>query len=706
MKKVNSAFLDNYKEDAVNALLQMNPEWNREDVEEIVYNEMKKNFSNPDVVIDNNFIHSTEASKLLTIFDWSLGHDEALIAGNGTFYKNQYDGENPIANMLDGMLKKRKAFKKEMFKVEDKTSDKYKDLDLKQQIQKVNANSYYGASGMPASAFFSKWSGPATTSSAQSVISTCYSTFEGFICDNFLFYDLNECMNWLKIVREQIEEDPETDFWVVPHDTNEVYEKLRGMFVEWKDSYEEPLREYVSHLSQNELTRIYYRNRLEEFTRDHNIIQSLHRTIMKNINVYPVLSKDTVEHDENWEDQIPKKFRGTFSTANEYNAFACNEAFMDPNNIPESVKEEIEELTGYYMKYVYTRYLVFDRIYRLKNFGRKTVMVIDTDSNILVLDGWVSFILNEVITDSDKDQENKEFIIINTITYALTTLITDTLLYYGKCSNIPEEFRPRYNMKNEFFMRRLVVSEVKKRYMSLFKLREGNLLNPPKTDIKGFDFKKASTSDVCEKIFTKLSEDYLLKADTIDVKGLREELRKLENKIRADIEAGNLTYLPIANAKELSAYADPGSEQSVRGVIAWNSLNPDSKIDLPAKVKMLKLTLFKEEDIEPLKRTHPEIYRVLKKEVFEDKSGIFVTQKIKDGKVNVKSKGLQVLALPANGQIPDWVKPYIDYGSVIGNIMGPFKSVTDLLKLNCVVTGYSKNGVNRETENFTNMISF
>ena len=87
--------------------------------------------------------------------------------------------------------------------------------------------------------------------------------------------------------------------------------------------------------------------------------------------------------------------------------------------------------------------------------------------------------------ESDKDKENKEFILINTITYTLTQVVTDILLYYGECSNIPEEFRPRFNMKNEFFMRRLIISEVKKRYMSLFKLREGNLLNPPKTDIKG-----------------------------------------------------------------------------------------------------------------------------------------------------------------------------------------------------------------------------
>jgi len=255
-------------------------------------------------------------------------------------------------------------------------------------------------------------------------------------------------------------------------------------------------------------------------------------------------------------------------------------------------------------------------------------------------------------------------------------------------------------------MRRLVISEVKKRYMSLFKLREGNLLNPPKTDIKGFDFKKSSTSDICEEIFTRLSEDYLLKADSIDVRGLREELRQLERDILEDINCGNLTYLPIANAKELSAYAEPGTEQSVRGVIAWNSIYPDSPIDLPSKVKMLKLTIFKEEDILPLKNTEPEIYDTIMREIFNDNSGIFVTQSLKNGKVTIKSKGMQVLAIPANGSIPEWVKPYIDYTSVVGSILAPFKSVTDLLKIHCLPTGYKKNGVNREADAFTNIITF
>ena len=50
----------------------------------------------------------------------------------------------------------------------------------------------YGGSGAPTSAFYSEHSGPATTVSAQSVISTTENTFEAFIADNYYFLDLND----------------------------------------------------------------------------------------------------------------------------------------------------------------------------------------------------------------------------------------------------------------------------------------------------------------------------------------------------------------------------------------------------------------------------------------------------------------------------------------------------------------------------------
>ena len=52
-----------------------------------------------------------------------------LICGNGTFYKNQHECINPIAQMLTDFLSMRKKYKKDMFKVEDAESPKYKDLD-------------------------------------------------------------------------------------------------------------------------------------------------------------------------------------------------------------------------------------------------------------------------------------------------------------------------------------------------------------------------------------------------------------------------------------------------------------------------------------------------------------------------------------------------------------------------------------------------
>lgn len=128
MKTMSSPFLNHYKEDCVEALLKMNPEWDEVEVENIVEREMKKSFSNPSVEIDNNFKRQHEESSLLSIMDWADTR-KPIIAGNGTFYKNHYEAPNPIASMLQGMLDKRKRLKKEMFK-EDPKSQRYKDLDL------------------------------------------------------------------------------------------------------------------------------------------------------------------------------------------------------------------------------------------------------------------------------------------------------------------------------------------------------------------------------------------------------------------------------------------------------------------------------------------------------------------------------------------------------------------------------------------------
>ena len=199
---LDSHFVKKYKKEMTKNLLAMNPKWDKEDVEKIVEKQILKNIQNPEVSLDNNYTGEHSDATLLSVLDW-VDKRKPLIAGNGTFYKNQHEAINPIANMLNGMLTKRKAFKKQMFSIEDAESREYKDLDLKQGNEKINCNSYYGGSGAKTSAFYSKWSGPSTTGTAQSVISCAYTTFEAFAGDNYTFIDLDECITWLNVILKE-----------------------------------------------------------------------------------------------------------------------------------------------------------------------------------------------------------------------------------------------------------------------------------------------------------------------------------------------------------------------------------------------------------------------------------------------------------------------------------------------------------------------
>jgi hypothetical protein len=469
----DSQFIALYKEEMISNMQKMNPDWDEDKIEKILDKMIEKRFVNPKVTLDNNYIGESRDTTLLSVFDWALDR-KPIIAGNGTFYKNQYEAMNPIAEMLDFFLKTRKKLKKEMFKIEDTESDAYKDLDRGQQNWKVNANSYYGASGAPSSSFFSKWSGPATTLSAQSVISSAKNFFEAFLADNYSFLNSTELIHWMNIV---VNEENELDDFIKIRTIDEVCDRLVDKIIQVTPTDRQMIYDYLSNLNDTELTILYYKNNILEFMNDHKIIQSLIYTILSNINNLEKVDEKNPDSSIDLMGMSPK----------EYNKYVEKEYFMDPNAAPKSIKKELELFKKYIMKYVFTKYLSFDRIYRLRNFKRRVVTVIDTDSNILSIDIFIRWILENVVKGETfcRDYEHNSFIMVNMITYVITDAIEKIMLYYGEMSNIPEEFRPRYAMKNEFFMNLLVIGTAKKRYISKILLREGNLLSPPKQDVKG-----------------------------------------------------------------------------------------------------------------------------------------------------------------------------------------------------------------------------
>lgn len=477
-------FLKKYRKEMKEIMKGINPKWDDDFLDKYILEFTKERVKNPVVTIDNNFTGENKTTSLLSVLDWTFER-KPIIAGNATFYKNQYEAMNPMAKMLEGFLNDRKKYKKLMFKEEPGTW-KYADYDRKQLNEKILANSYYGASGAQSSAFYCQWGSPCTTGSAQSVISTAEQLFEGFIGDNYVFLNLTEVIEWcMKVVKNFYKEDYIFDSFIQHHTLFDVKDRLMSKILNTEDNDDEILENFLNQYNMNELDLLYYKNNMIEFIKDHKEIQELFITIFENVENLEY-AKDT----DDWMKVIPNKYLNQFkggSTYKDWNSFVDNQYFMDPNNVPDSIRPEVEAMSKYMMKYIYCKYLSMDRIYRLKNFERMTVTVIDTDSNILSLDTLVNFIFDEVLMSSSfgRSNRNNMFIIVNTFAYVMTEAVTDILLTYGEYSNIPEEFRPIYNMKNEFLFDRLIIGNTKKRYISRVLLREGNLMDPPKYDVKG-----------------------------------------------------------------------------------------------------------------------------------------------------------------------------------------------------------------------------
>lgn len=370
--------------------------------------------------------------------------------------------------------------------------------------QKINCNSYYGASGAPSSAFYSVWSGPSVTNSAQQVISTAETLFEGFIADNYLYLNLTELLEWCgKVMKPFINEEVEIDSFITLKSIHDVKDRLLDKIIDKSDNDEIILESYLLQFSDELLSVLYYKNNLLEFINDHEVIKDLIIEIFENIDNLQYADEDK----EDWMDVVPSKYQKDFigKTAEEWNKFVNTQYFMDPNNVPDSIANPLYELKEYLIKYIYCRYLSVDRVYRLKNFTRKVVTVIDTDSNILSLDTSIDFIMDKVIkgVTFGRPIVNNIYICVNMLAYVLTEAVTDILLTYGEYSNVPEEFRPIYNMKNEFLFLRLIIGQTKKRYMSKITLREGNLIEPAKYDIKGSIIRSFTNKVNCWKVLYK-----------------------------------------------------------------------------------------------------------------------------------------------------------------------------------------------------------
>lgn len=649
-----------YLNSVVETVKRIDPSLNEDDIRKVASRIIKENIKDPSIITDNNVTYTGERTTLSKLCEW-IDATKPVVSGNATFYCQPEELESPTSNMLRSLKKERKAVKKEMFKYEE-GSDEYAMLDLDQQNKKVIMNAEYGGSGTPTAAFYTKYSPAATTLMAQSIITTMAGFFESFVGDNQKFFNINECYDWMNRVLET-KKDIKIPEWVVRPTEKDVIRRIITHFYMFNINDHQYLSDYISNCNENELTYLYYANNMKTFIRNHTEVYSLVSEILDTLPTYEAAT-----------DSVPDVFKDKFGNANEYNRWISKEMFLDPYNIPECIQKLIKKMRELLKQFVFVEYITPDSIEKLNNHLRNTVLLVDTDSNIINSDIFVAFILNEVFPNQKFGRRKiyNEMILVNVLASMLDGCVANMLDYFGRCHNMGKDARAELTMKNEFMFRRLFLMTKKKRYAASIVLREGNIMIPFKLEIKGMDFIKAGVSDQVSKRFTKMLEEHVLYPDDLELHELMKDLKTFENEIYHNLRKGGTEYLKLQMYKAEGAYKKDKawSLPVFRGSAVWNELYPDKRIYSLDRVKILKLTVTSINDLDKIKNKYPNEYKMVIDKIYNSTNPAII------------KSGLKVIAIPSSvKKIPEWLLDLIDYDVIISDVISSFRSVLDALKI-------------------------
>lgn len=563
-----TTFKDGWVSQNMNLILQkysLNTEQQiviRHKLEEIYDANLKK----VKVNVVNNYKNYVVQTSLDEIADMTL-QQKVVLGGDGVLFK-QHDTQLSILVPVILKYQNERTKEKNLAKSFEKGSSENLYHNRNQVNKKVVINGLYGLFGYPKFRFFNVNLAQSVTAMGQNIISTATCMFEDFLSDNSKFLTFNECIEYImKLANDTLEFESKyaKEFNMLPEISIEmlverIAKRTYHIMTEAEASY---VIELLSSLSSNQRKLLYYKNNLMEFNNTefiHNIIV----TIMDNI--------EKIQLGELY----------AFDDMEKHGVIANPE-----------VKDTISYLLDLYGVFVLSRHQIYDRVRRTKYTRKKSVLYIDTDSNFIGLGRFIDYFASTV-PDKFNNEENFIFKCTSIMTMILSYAIREIYTDFTDSLNICKEYGVRLNMKNEFLFSILLFGLVKKRYIGKMIIQEGKLIKGGKGDIevKGFDFKKATTKKPVHDRICDIINDYILNVKQISLVDVLRACNKFKADIRTEILSGsNLYYRQLSVAKP-DKYKNPWSNQGVKGVLLWNAIVDDTDtIELPAEVDIIPITI-------------------------------------------------------------------------------------------------------------------
>lgn len=669
---VNSPSTDVYKKEMVDALKLSFPGLTEMDIREAIDYSILKRGSDSRAYLDNNYKKVKENKTLFEITNYIIQR-EPIITVSGVMFRKHGFCPNPFVMLIQEFLKQRGIYKNTMFKY-PKGSEEFEKYNILQLSEKVSGNAMYGASGNHTSIFYNLYVAQSITMQGRSCIASAIMLFEATMANNVKFLSLNDVVTFINNVRrEPVINYP--DEVIIDRDkyvnVEECFFKIIyscGFY--WVPTEKEMtlIWDILNQCNQHELNKLFYKNNLFWFV-DNSVVMN---------KIISILS--------------------TLDTP-----------FIDPNKPPECIKDSMDELYDMIYEWVYYDKQYMDRIDRTENMYRCVSMLTDTDSCFISFDGWYRYILNktfnipmpikEIEIDektgeveqafdiaydydfyTDEIIESQNIIrpdvispqvgfrcsIINILASIMGKLAIDYMGKYSDNSNSTtchdgSRRKSFFILKNEFQLKRALITDGKKNYCAYQERQESNIIPREKAlAITGMPLKKVGVPESTKVRLQKiLLEQILDNPGDISQVEIVKQLAILEKQIIEAIRNGSKEYFKPERIKAMDAYDNPMRESGVKASIVFNYLKDDDMepIDLNTRNSVLIIKIdINNKNVDTLIEKYPTIYtkivELMKKKEF--------------------AKGITGIAILDDMQVPEWIKDYIDYTTIVNDNLRSF----------------------------------
>ena len=657
-------FINGWVSQATRMLMLEDPSRDEKKIRKALTKYAEKNIKNPGLSLVNNYRHVCRRDGMLELCELLLS-GQVILGGDGNLYLQHDAALSILYKVIKNLQDKRnadKAKRSEYDKVLEAAIWLY--YDIKQGNDKVAVNALYGVLGYMRFPLFNVNLAQSITSFGQMIISTATCCFENFMSDNIKLVSFTELISYIYEIDKEYHTLIEKDdfdkkvFTLIDDVTVEdtIKRLIRKIDFELSSEEMESIFDILTNMNSDALKMVMYKNNLEDF----NNTEFMKYYYTKIFNEVEKLT-------------IPEMW--AFDNTEKSGTVASPEA-----------KDDIKYLFFIYDVFVHYNHPIFDKVRRCKYTDKHAVLYIDTDSNFIGLDEFITWSANLMGTDPIKDT-TFIFKAESIFTMILSYVIKMNYVSFYQSLNIAPEHGSLIKMKNEFFFPIIFFGLAKKRYIGLMMLQEGKILNNGLglPEIKGFDFKKAGTKKFVADRFERIIEEEILRTPQIDLASIYRKFDDIKKDIRVSLLNGETTFYKQATVKPMDQYKQPFSNQASKAGIIWNFLCPTNELELPAEVDLIPINVYNgvsDAKLNNLREVGPEMFFKINKNVvacenlyrfyesYPDQFNIVWSKIINSPNEHIRKLNLNVIAKPRSmTEIPDWLKSIIDIEKIVMDVV-------------------------------------